>query len=235
MPEVEAALKITGTSIQDVLGSFLEALQSAQADGTGIGTDPQSQASLKVVRDHYSGIQNRDIQKIKDTTDASFALTSDTLPSFASALGSSLAPGGNQTNKDGYVALWQQLWSSFPNTQYSIEREIPVGDTVVVLWRGQGKQTGSWAGFTPTGLASGQGIDEDIRGVSVFRVANGKVVADYDYFDRGKLAAQISQFTGQTVSFSNTGALFTAGSAPAGGAAGFAGPSGGHSGPKPYP
>jgi predicted ester cyclase len=63
--------------------------------------------------------------------------------------------------------------AAFPDLQMTIEQEIAQGDFVTVLWRGRGTNTGAGNGLNATGKKA------DGRGISIFRVADGKIKEEW--------------------------------------------------------
>lgn len=165
--DVELTLKLTAGSLGQALKELTDILASQTTTGS-------SEESLQVVKEHIEGIKRRDISRIAATVADSFALESDTLPTYGFS--------SRTTDRQGYMQLWQQLWNSFPDTEYVMEREpFAVGDLVMYLWRGAGTHQEMWAGV------EGTGRQLDVHGCSIFQVRNGKIVADYEFFDTGKL------------------------------------------------
>jgi predicted ester cyclase len=63
--------------------------------------------------------------------------------------------------------------AAFPDLEMTIEQEIAQGDFVTVLWRGRGTNTGVGNGLNATGKKA------DGRGISIFRVADGKIKEEW--------------------------------------------------------
>lgn len=63
--------------------------------------------------------------------------------------------------------------AAFPDLQMTIEQEIVQGDYVTVLWRGRGTNTGAGNGLSATGKKA------DGRGISIFRLADGKIKEEW--------------------------------------------------------
>jgi predicted ester cyclase len=63
--------------------------------------------------------------------------------------------------------------AAFPDLQMTIEQEIVQGDFVTVLWKGRGTNTGNGNGLNATGKKA------DGRGISIFRIANGKIKEEW--------------------------------------------------------
>jgi predicted ester cyclase len=63
--------------------------------------------------------------------------------------------------------------AAFPDLQMTIEQEIAQGDYVTVVWRGRGTNTGTGNGLNATGKKA------DGRGISIFRLADGKIKEEW--------------------------------------------------------
>ena len=63
--------------------------------------------------------------------------------------------------------------AAFPDLEMTIEQEIAQGDYVTVLWRGRGTNTGTGNGLSATGKKA------DGRGISIFRIADGKIKEEW--------------------------------------------------------
>lgn len=71
-----------------------------------------------------------------------------------------------------------QGWEKgFPDLHVTIDQEIAEGDLVAVLWTGEGTNTGSGNGFEATGAHL------KMRGMTIWRVANGKLTEEWSEFD----------------------------------------------------
>ena len=69
-----------------------------------------------------------------------------------------------------YKHFFAQFITAFPDTQFTTEDLIAEGDTVAVRRTFRGTHTGSLMGMPPTGR------QVTTPGISIFRIANGKVV-----------------------------------------------------------
>lgn len=75
--------------------------------------------------------------------------------------------------------------AAFPDLEMIVEREIAEGDFVAVFWRAHGTNTGSGNGLNATGKkASG-------RGISIFRIADGKIKEEWTEFSQLLLLQQL--------------------------------------------
>jgi steroid delta-isomerase-like uncharacterized protein len=80
----------------------------------------------------------------------------------------------------GVDALRKQVQSyrtAFPDLRMSIEDMGMSGDRVFVRWIGRGSHKGMFIGVSPTNNRG------EIRGISLYRLMNGKIVEDQAVFD----------------------------------------------------
>jgi predicted ester cyclase len=66
--------------------------------------------------------------------------------------------------------------AAFPDLEMTVEKEIVGGDFVTVVWRGRGTNTGGGNGLNATGKKV------DGRGISIFRVVDGKIEEEWTEF-----------------------------------------------------
>lgn len=99
------------------------------------------------------------------------------LPDFATN-GIAAGPEGPKRNITNRLV-------GFPDLQVTVEEIIAVGDKVVirVLWRGT--HTGPYSGVAPTGKSV------EVRDISIWHFANGKVVENWTVLDQFALLQQI--------------------------------------------
>jgi len=81
--------------------------------------------------------------------------------------------------------------AAFPDLEITVEREIAEGDFVTVLWRGRGTNTGTGNGLSATGKKT------DGRGISVFRLADGKIVEEWTEFSQLLVLRQLGLAPGR--------------------------------------
>lgn len=75
---------------------------------------------------------------------------------------------------DGIKQLVAKNNHSFDNWHFTIHEMLCDGeDRVVVRWNGNGIHTHSWMGEVPTGNTI------DLNGISIYRIENGKITADW--------------------------------------------------------
>ena len=71
---------------------------------------------------------------------------------------------------DGAKAFVPRLRNGFPNFQFSILDQIAEGDKVASRWTIRGTHTGEFQGIPPSGKQI------EMTGITIFRLANGKLV-----------------------------------------------------------
>lgn len=67
--------------------------------------------------------------------------------------------------------------SAFPDSHVTFEELIASGDTVVGRWSATGTHTGQLPGLAPTGKRIA------IGGITIYRIANGKIVEAWEQLD----------------------------------------------------
>lgn len=77
------------------------------------------------------------------------------------------------------------LRKAFPNLKVTVEDQIADGDQVATRWRFQGTHQGEFMGIPPTGKQVA------MSGVTIFRIANGKLVEGWNRPDLLSLMQQI--------------------------------------------
>src|SRR5262249_1779432 len=75
--------------------------------------------------------------------------------------------------------------SAFPDLEMKIEKEVAEGEFVTVLWKGHGTNTGTGNGLNATGKTA------DGRGISIFRVVDGKIKEEWTEYDQLILMRQL--------------------------------------------
>ena len=83
----------------------------------------------------------------------------------------------SQTNEERkqYIV---SIRASFPDLKKTIVEEIAVEDKIVLSWVATGTNLGEFMGFAPTGKSM------NVRGIYIFRIADGKIVEMSYVFDR---------------------------------------------------
>ncbi len=67
--------------------------------------------------------------------------------------------------------------TAFPGNQLTVEDYLAEGDTVVSRWTGRGTHKGDLMGIAPTGK------QVTVTGISIQRIANGKIVEEWSNYD----------------------------------------------------
>ena len=75
--------------------------------------------------------------------------------------------------------------TAFPDLEMTVEKEIAEGEFVTVLWKGHGTNSGNGNGLTATGKRA------DGRGISIFRVVDGKIKEEWTDYDQLRLLRQL--------------------------------------------
>ena len=81
--------------------------------------------------------------------------------------------------------------AAFPDLEMTVENEIADGDFVTVLWRGRGTNTGSGNGLNATGKRVNG------RGISVFRVVDGKIEEEWTEYSGLLILQQLGLYPGR--------------------------------------
>jgi steroid delta-isomerase-like uncharacterized protein len=63
--------------------------------------------------------------------------------------------------------------AGFPDLQMTVEDAFTSGDKVAIRWRARGRHTGELFGVSPTGKQM------NVAGISILRIADGKIVEDW--------------------------------------------------------
>ncbi|HWZ20624.1 MAG TPA: ester cyclase [Ktedonobacteraceae bacterium] len=78
---------------------------------------------------------------------------------------------------EGFKQYYASYGSAFPGNQLTVEDYIAEGDTVVSRWTGRGTHEGDLMGIAPTGK------QVTVTGISIQRIANGKIVEEWSNYD----------------------------------------------------
>ena len=95
-----------------------------------------------------------------------------------------IGAGQDQANNRGWRA-------AFPDLEITVDREIAEGDFVTVLWRAKGTNTGSGNGLNATGKKT------EGRGISVFRVVDGRLKEEWTEFSQLLVLRQLGLLPGR--------------------------------------
>jgi steroid delta-isomerase-like uncharacterized protein len=82
------------------------------------------------------------------------------------------------------------MHTAFPDLHYAVEDEIAQGDRVVHRWTARGTHKGEFEGVLPTGK------QVTIKGISIYRVADAKMVEGWTNVDMLGLLQQLGAVPG---------------------------------------
>jgi steroid delta-isomerase-like uncharacterized protein len=94
-------------------------------------------------------------------------------------------PRGWPRGPEGARAAASTWRAAVPDLQFKIEDQVADGDRVVTRWTGWGTNRGALLGIPPTGRSFMVG------GVSIERIAEGKIAESWVYFDMLGLLQQL--------------------------------------------
>jgi steroid delta-isomerase-like uncharacterized protein len=89
----------------------------------------------------------------------------------------------------GYKKFIAGYRNAFPDLQISIQQQIAEGDLVVDRWIGTGTHQSELMGIAPTGK------QVSITGMTIHRMAEGKIVETWNNFDSLTMFQQLGIFT----------------------------------------
>lgn len=92
---------------------------------------------------------------------------------------------------DGAMRLVPELRQAFPDFRFTIEDQILAGDKVATRWLIRGTHQGEFQGIP----ASGRQVS--VSGITIFRIANGKLIEGWTNEDLLGLLTQIGAFPAQ--------------------------------------
>jgi steroid delta-isomerase-like uncharacterized protein len=108
------------------------------------------------------------------------------------AIAEMLAPDGvihdgntDTVGPDGFYPFFERLNAAFSDFRVDVEDSIAEGDKICVRWSCRAKHTGHGLGMPPTGVAI------HVTGISILRVANGKLVEGWQNWDMLGMMQQI--------------------------------------------
>ena len=77
------------------------------------------------------------------------------------------------------------LREAFPDLDVEVKEQVAEGDKVATLWRARGTHQGNFGGIPATGQSM------EINGITMFRVADGKVLESWGFADMMSLMKQL--------------------------------------------
>jgi predicted ester cyclase len=107
------------------------------------------------------------------------------------APGAVIHDGGTDTaGAEGFYPFYDRLHGAFSEIHVEVQDSFAESDKICVRWSCTGKHTGDALGVEPTGAAV------DVTGMSILRVANGKLAEGWQNWDMLGLMAQIAGMPG---------------------------------------
>jgi predicted ester cyclase len=88
---------------------------------------------------------------------------------------------------EGVEGFVSQFLLSFPDLQHTVEGMIAEGDQVAVRFCANGTHSGLWLRLAPTGKAI------HYTGVTLARIAGGKIVEHHTWWDKAALIEQLER------------------------------------------
>ncbi len=92
---------------------------------------------------------------------------------------------GMPPTRDGFKQVASMFWSGFPDGRIEVEDQVAEGDTVVTRWNSRSTHTGEFMQLAPTGKQLVVG------GISINRIAEGKIVETWVQFDQLGMLQQL--------------------------------------------
>jgi predicted ester cyclase len=155
---------------------FAAVLIVALFAGVGFAKDGHTERNKAIVRQVFTDIFTRGKYEVADQIYAKDFVSHDATRNIGF--------DENLANVRG----WR---SAFPDLEMIVDQEIAEGDFVTVLWRGRGTNTGNGNGLNSTGRRA-QG-----RGISIFRVEDGKIKEEWTEYSQLLLMQQLGLMGGQ--------------------------------------
>jgi len=91
----------------------------------------------------------------------------------------------DQMDKTGFKQMVQGIHGIFSNLTFVPQDQLAQGDKVVVRWTLRGEHSGVFMGIAPTGK------EITIQGISIYRLAQSKIVEDWSASDMLPLLRQL--------------------------------------------
>ncbi len=95
------------------------------------------------------------------------------------------SPRGLPLGPEGFQQFASAFLTAFPDVHTSIEDQLAEGDKVVTRWTSRGTNTGSLFGMPTTGKSA------TITGITIDRIAEGKLVESWDELDQLGMLQQL--------------------------------------------
>jgi steroid delta-isomerase-like uncharacterized protein len=101
-------------------------------------------------------------------------------------------PGVEIRKPADFVALYNRIHGAFPDMKIAIEDAFGAEDRVVLRWSAAMTHTGNYLGMPATNKKV------RITGITIARIANGKIVEGWDNWDQLALMQQVSNTAAAT-------------------------------------
>lgn len=98
---------------------------------------------------------------------------------------------GNPPGPESLKQFAEAYITAFPDLHTTIEDQVAEGDKVVTRWTSHGTNTGSFFGHPATGKSA------TIAGMSIDRIAGGKIVESWDAIDQLGMLQQLEMIPPQ--------------------------------------
>ncbi|MBN1580392.1 MAG: ester cyclase [Anaerolineae bacterium] len=89
------------------------------------------------------------------------------------------------SDREGFKRYWKAVGAAFSNGNIAIEDLFAEGDKVVIRWMIRATHTGEYLGVPATGKKM------EMAGISIYRIANGKIVQDWSVSDQLGMMQQL--------------------------------------------
>lgn len=100
-------------------------------------------------------------------------------------IGHSSNPATETHGREGVKQFYMALHRAFPDIHFTIEDQIAEGDRVVTRWAARATHQGEFQGIPPTGNRG------DLTGITIERIADGKIVECWTEIDDLRLLQQL--------------------------------------------
>lgn len=94
-------------------------------------------------------------------------------------------PQGAPFGREGFKKYYRDIFRAFPDLEYRIEDVVADEDKAVVRWVGKGTHGGDFRDMVPTGKPV------TIKGISIFRIRDGKITELWNETDVAGLIEQL--------------------------------------------
>ncbi len=95
---------------------------------------------------------------------------------------------GVKPDREGYKQTVTEMFAPFADTECPVEDMVAEGDKVAIRWTWRGTHQGEFMGVAPTGKRV------TITGISILRIAGGKIVEEWGEMDNLGMMQQLGLF-----------------------------------------